>query len=148
MDNAGNISAPQIDLNRPVPIESDHPKPVGPPANPTGGPSSVSRAPLNLGGPAKPVSAPLAPSAPPAPKAATPTSIIKKAASTIASSDRITGVKTFYTKLHPGAIEFLDDQIVAWLKENPGIAIKHTTVTTGEVQAKKTEANIIINIWY
>jgi hypothetical protein len=66
----------------------------------------------------------------------------------IVSTDRITGLKTFFTKLHPGALEFLDEQISAWLKQNPGIVIKRTNVTTGEVQAKKTEPNIIITVWY
>ena len=66
----------------------------------------------------------------------------------IVSADRITGVKTFFTKLHPGALEFLDEQISAWLKQNPGIVIKRTNVTTGEVQAKKSEPNIIITVWY
>jgi len=61
---------------------------------------------------------------------------------------RITGVKTFFTKLHPGAMEFLDEQITKWLQENPGIHIKLTNTTTGEVQAKKTEPNIIITVWY
>jgi hypothetical protein len=61
---------------------------------------------------------------------------------------RITGVKTFFTKLHAGAMEFLDEQIVKWLQENPGISIKLTNTTTGEVQGKKTEPNIIISIWY
>jgi hypothetical protein len=65
-----------------------------------------------------------------------------------APSGRITSCKTFFTKLHPGAIEFLDEQISNWLKANPSIVIKHTNVTTGEVQAKKTEENILITVWY
>lgn len=66
----------------------------------------------------------------------------------VPAGDRITGVKTFFTKLHPGALEFMDEQIAAWLKEHPEIRIKHTNITTGEVQAKKTEPNIIITLWY
>jgi hypothetical protein len=62
--------------------------------------------------------------------------------------DRITGIKTFYTKLHPGAIEFLDDQICKWLMDNPGVHIKRTNIVTGDVVAKKTEPNIIVTIWY
>lgn len=64
------------------------------------------------------------------------------------SADRITGVKTFFAKLHAGAVAFLDDQITNWLKENPGIAVKRTNTVTGNVQAKKTEPNIIITVWY
>ncbi len=66
----------------------------------------------------------------------------------IVSSARITGARTFFTKLHPGAIEFLDEQICNWLKDNPGITVKRTNMTTGEVQGKKTESNIIITVWY
>jgi hypothetical protein len=62
--------------------------------------------------------------------------------------DRITGVKAFYTKLHPGAIEFLDEQICNWLRDNPGVNIKKTNIVIGDVIAKKTESNIIITVWY
>ncbi len=64
------------------------------------------------------------------------------------SGDRITGVKTFFTKLHPGALPFLDEQITDWLRNNPGVIVKQTSTTTGEVQGKNTEPNIIITIWY
>jgi hypothetical protein len=64
------------------------------------------------------------------------------------SFSRITGCKTFFTKLHPGAIEFLDGQITEWIKKNPDATIKSTNSTVGEVQAKKTEQNLIITIWY
>ena len=66
----------------------------------------------------------------------------------LVSSARITGIRTFYTKLQPGAIDFLDDQICNWLRDNPGMTLKRTNMTTGEVQGKKTEENIIISIWY
>jgi len=77
-----------------------------------------------------------------------PRPVAQRPAARVVSTDRITGVKTFFTKLHPGALQFLDEQITDWLKQNPGISIKRTDVTTGEVQAKKTEPNIIITIWY
>lgn len=64
------------------------------------------------------------------------------------SPERITGVKTFFAKLHPGAMDFLDKQVTKWLRDNPGLVIKRTNITTGEVQAKKTEPNIIITVWY
>lgn len=105
-----------------------------------GGQMKVSHSPLNLGG-GSPAEVPKSPA--PKPVAARPTPTTQQN-----SPERITGVKTFFTKLHPGAMEFLDEQIVKWLRENPGIQIKLTNTTTGEVQAKKTEPNIIIHVWY
>jgi hypothetical protein len=119
---------------------------------------SISHAPLNLDGSAptrpEPVSIP-APA--PAPAAAPPAPpvidteerpISKDSGKKVSWPDRITGMKTFFTKLHAGAIEFLEDQISRWLAENPGVKIKLTNVVIGEVQAKKTEANVIITVWY
>ena len=63
-------------------------------------------------------------------------------------ADRITGVRTFFTKLHVGAIAFLDEQITEWLKDNPGISIKRTNTVSGMLVGKKTEPSIIITIWY
>jgi hypothetical protein len=63
-------------------------------------------------------------------------------------ADRITGCKTFFTKLHPGAIDFLDGQINQWLKDNPSVVIKMTNTAVGEVQGKKTEDNILMTVWY
>jgi hypothetical protein len=64
------------------------------------------------------------------------------------SGERITGMKTFFAKLHAGSLTFLEEQIQGWLKDNPGITIKTTNVTTGEVAAKTTEPNLIIVVWY
>ncbi|MBN2136604.1 MAG: hypothetical protein JW720_02240 [Sedimentisphaerales bacterium] len=147
MDNA-NFSNPAVpNYNRPIPPVDDEPiriddldKPI-PAAKPPAGRPSVSHAPLNLGGP------PAAP-APNAAKIDIPKPVAAKPPTRITSGERITGVKTFFTKLHPGALPFLDEQITAWLKENPGISIKHTNITTGEVQSKKTEPNLIITVWY
>jgi len=61
---------------------------------------------------------------------------------------RITAVKTFFTKLHAGAIAFLDEQITSWLKDNPDVVVKRTNVVMGEIQSKKTEPNIIVTVWY
>jgi len=124
-----------IDSSRPYGNEDvDEPIPIGDDT----GQMKVSHSPLSLGGsdatgPAKsPVEKPN----------------IKKPTDNKGSADQITGVKTFFTKLHPGAMEFLDEQIQKWLRENPGVHIKLTNTTTGEVQAKKTEPNIIIHVWY
>jgi len=119
---------------------------------PAGGSPSVSRTPLNLGAaggsPATPNLTP--PSPAPAPSAAPrpAPAPLRRSVSAAPAVGRTTGCKTFFTKLHPGAIEFLDEQIATWLKDNPSIVIRHTNVTVGEVQAKKTEPNILITVWY
>ena len=140
MDNLGNN-----DVDKPIPFDdSDKPIPLG--NAPTVGSPNVSRAPLNLGGGGK---GPVAQAAAPAPRAASPTPVRRAAVDPgLSGGQRITGVKTFFTKLHPGALEFMDEQMNGWLKEHPEVCIKHTNVTTGEVQAKKTEPNIIITVWY
>ncbi len=126
MDNLGiNKPAPQEDRSKPIPWDS--------------GDTSVSHAPLNLGGVRSP--------APPPAPAPTPT--LKKAGVKVTSvSERITGMKTFFAKLHVGSMEFVDEQITAWLKENPGVVIKQTNTTTGMVVSKVTEPNLIITVWY
>jgi hypothetical protein len=142
MDNLGNNSNSGSNLDKPLPFD-DGEKPILQ-GNPAAASPSVSRAPLNLGGGAKPPAAPA-----PGPRAASPVPVRRSAAATpVPGGERITGVKTFFTKLHPGALEFMDEQISGWLKDHPEICIKHTNITTGEVQAKKTEPNIIITLWY
>lgn len=64
------------------------------------------------------------------------------------SADKITGVKTFFTKLHIGAIAFLDDQITDWLTKNPGVVVKRTNITSGTVVGKLAEPSLIITVWY
>ena len=124
--------------NQPLPFDRDSDKPIPFDDSDARPAASISHSPLDLG----------AGSTTEATKIATPKPVEKKITDKIASSDRITGIKTFFTKLHPGAMEFLDEQISNWLKQNPGITIKHTNIATGEVQAKKTEPNIIITVWY
>jgi hypothetical protein len=126
------------DLNEPIPFDSDTSD------------AGVSHSPLDLGGggatgepnavrhPLREIERPAQP--------AELTAI--KSAERTTSAERITGVRTFFTKLHAGALEFLDEQITKWLKDNPGISIKLTNVATGEIQGKKTEPNIIITVWY
>ena len=74
--------------------------------------------------------------------------VIKDTGKKVSWPDRITGVKTFFAKLHVGAIEFLDEQICSWLRDNPGVSIKQTNVAVGDVAAKKTEPNLIVTVWY
>jgi len=151
MDNLGNNSNPGHNVEKPIPFDNGE-KPT-PPGGPATAAPSVSRAPLNLGGAGKPVAAAptpaAAPPAAPAPRPAAPVPVRRTVPEApVPSGARITGVKTFFTKLHPGALEFMDEQIGGWLKEHPEVYIKHTNITTGEVQAKKTEPNIIITLWY
>ena len=135
--------------DQPIPFD-DADKPI--PLPKTNAAPGVSRAPLNLGGGGgKPVPAPaaaakVAPKA--APKIVTSTPIGGKSEQVGSTAGRITGVKTFFTKLHPGALEFLDEQINNWLEKNPHVNIRHTNITTGDVQSKKTEPNIIVTVWY
>jgi len=131
MDNFDTSNAGSGDADKPIPFDDDD-----------AGGSSVSHTPLNLGG-AGTTKAPAEPAGPSVkPIAKAPTEKV------LSSPDRITGVKTFFTKLHAGAIDFLDGQITNWLKKNPGIIIKRTNTVTGMVVGKKSEPNIIITVWY
>jgi hypothetical protein len=131
-----NKNSPKDGLNAPIPFDDDD-----------SNDRSVSHSPLNLGG-TSPVEVPKAEPAakPQVPKPSAPAA--KVSAGGAASPERITGIRTFFTKLHAGAINFLDEQITNWLKGNPDIVIKRTNVVTGEIQGKKTEPNIIITVWY
>lgn len=102
---------------------------------------SVSHSPLDLGGGSTSSSASEASEDMPMP-------VIKDTGKKVSWPDRITGVKNFYTKLHAGAIDFLDEQICKWLMDNPGVTIKRTNTVTGDIVGKKTEPNIIITVWY
>ena len=137
MDNFDiDKTPPGKDLNEPIPFDDDD----------TSG-ASVSHSPLDLGGGGTP--APAAGAGPKIEIPAQPAGVAaKKPAEKMVSAERITGVKTFFTKLHVGAIDFLDGQITKWLKDNPGITVKRTNTVTGEVQGKKTEPNIIVTLWY
>jgi hypothetical protein len=134
LDSSGNV--PKEGFDAPVPFDDGDSTDMG-----------VSHSPLNLGGGSS-VEVPKAQAAakPQVPKASAPAA--KGPVAGAASSERITGMKTFFTKLHEGAIGFLNEQVTNWLKQNPGIVIKRTDVVTGEVQGKKTEPNIIVTIWY
>ena len=130
MDNLNvNKPASEKDPNEPIPWDD---------AN-----AGVSHSPLNLGG-----SRPSAPTPAPTPVPVTSPTIKKVSAKMFSSPDRTTGMKTFFAKLHVGSMEFVDEQVSSWLKENPGIVIKHTNTTTGMVVSKVTEPNLIITVWY
>jgi hypothetical protein len=135
MDNLdSNKISPGEDLNAPIPLEEDLDS------------VNVSHSPLNLGG----GSVAKVPKVKPAAKPETPklSAPVAKPAGKVAATEQITAVKTFFAKLHVGAIEFLDEQITNWLKSNPDITVRQTNTVVGEIQGKKTEPNIIITIWY
>ncbi|MHC4353567.1 MAG: hypothetical protein ACYS0H_12725 [Planctomycetota bacterium] len=146
MDNLDISNFDAQDLNEPIPLDGPIPfENIGP------GESGISHAPLDLGG-----GTAAAPKAP-APKAPAPKPVAKPSASlatggqageNLVSGDRIVGMKTFFTKLHGGAISFLEEQIARWLKSNPDVVVKRTNVVTGPVVGKKVEPNIIITVWY
>jgi len=137
MDNLNSNKLGGQNIPQPIPLKEDLDKPIPFDVGGTGK-ANVSHAPLNLGaGPAAPAA-----------KIEIRKPVAKPTAPKIVSTDRITGLRTFFTKLHPGALQFLDEQVGNWLKENPGIVIKRTNITTGDIQAKKTEPNIIITVWY
>jgi hypothetical protein len=124
MDNLNvNKPAPEKNRNKPIPWDN---------AN-----AGVSHSPLNLGG-----------SMPSAPTPVTSPTIKKVGARMVSSPDKITGMKTFFAKLHVGSMEFIDEQVSSWLKENPGVVVKQTNTTTGMVVSKVTEPNLIVTVWY
>jgi hypothetical protein len=125
----------------PAPTPTPAPTPATSPAAPPA-PAPAAKA-------AAPVAAPR-PVAAAAPRPAVPgiRPAGPKPVATRAISERITTCKVFFTKLHPGAIKFLEEQITGWLKDNPSVTIKSTDVIMGDVQEKKTEPNIVIVVWY
>jgi hypothetical protein len=137
MDNFDINNPLSENRDQPIPLDKDLDKPI-PFDDAVAGGTGVSHSPLDLGGG----------STAQAPKIEVPKLAVKKPTQKAVSTDRITGIKTFFTKLHPGAMNFLDEQISNWLKENPGVTIKRTNIATGQVQAKKTEPNILITVWY
>jgi hypothetical protein len=137
MDNFDKSNLSNQNFNEPIPLDKDPDEPI--PFDDTGASDTgVSHSPLDLGGSRTAQT----------PKIQVPKSPAKAPTAKAVSADRITGVKTFFTKLHPGAMNFLDEQIADWLKQNPDVKIKRTNVATGNVQAKKTEPNILITVWY
>lgn len=142
MDNFDGSKLGAQDLNKPIPLEGPIPfENIGP------GESGVSHAPLDLGGGSATQSPKVAAPKPTA-KPSGLNVIREKPTEKIVSGDHIVGIKVFFTKLHAGAIDFLEQQIIRWLKANPDVVVKRTNVVTGDVVGKKVEPNIIITIWY
>jgi hypothetical protein len=154
MENLNNNLPGNNDVNKPIPLDDieEH--------NPGSG-GGVSRAPLNLGSSGQTRAVPQRPRSvqsqrpavqknprPAGVQTTQPVTAHNAPVAQMASFGRITGVKTFFTKLHAGALEFLDEQIKSWLEKNPEIVVKRTNITTGEVTGKKSEPNILITVWY
>ena len=138
MDSLNNHDSGSEDLDKPIPID-DLDKPI-----PFDDESDVktSRPPLGSGG----GGAAKVPAVGPSRRPIGP--IAKKAVEKIVSTNRITGVKTFLAKLHIGSIDFIDQQINDWLKDNPSVNIKRTNTATGMVTGKTTEPHVIVTVWY
>ena len=151
MDNVSNNPNRSDNPNEPIPLSDGVAEPARPAAVPASASPGVSRAPLNLGGGTATPTAPAAPKAPvlrPVPPKP-PTSVgVAPAGVGVAPGGRITGCKTFFTKLHPGALHFLDELIAKWLKEDPSIVVKAVNVFQGEITEKKIEQNIVVVVWY
>ncbi len=149
---------PDPELDKPIPFDDSD-----------SAPKPVSRKPLSMGAgagekqptPPERAVAPVAPVKPvkPAQRPAANTGerpaantgdrpAARAATSAVVPGERISGLKTFFTKLHPGALVYLDEQVTEWLKANPDIQIKRTNSSVGDVMSKKTEPNLILSVWY
>lgn len=132
MDDFGKSNPGQESTNEPVYFDDeDDPNET-----------HISHAPLDLGGGSS-IEMPKAKAAPKPVKAAA-----GPVAAGAAPLERITGMRTFFTKLHAGAMDFMSEQITDWLAKNPDITVKRTNVVTGDVVGKKVEPNLIITVWY
>ena len=143
MDNVGSNN-PTPKPNAPIPSEGEAAPPIRLEPAPAAGASQ------RLAGPVEPGLRRRRGSAP-APAAAPRAPVLRPAPprpAAVAGGDRITTCKTFFTKLHPGALHFLEEQITSWLKDNPGVVIKRTDVVTGDITEKKAEPSLIIVVWY
>jgi len=134
-------SSPSEGRDKSIPLDEDLDKAIPSDDDDTSD-TSISHSPLDLGGSGTVK----------VPKVKATAKVVKPAAKKpvekIVSTDRIRSVKTFFAKLHAGSLDFVDGQIVNWLKENPDITIKQTNTTVGNVVGKTTEPNIIITVWY
>ncbi|MBN2588421.1 MAG: hypothetical protein JXA96_01045 [Sedimentisphaerales bacterium] len=125
-----------FDTDKPIPLDDKN-----------SGKSGVSHSPLDLGG-SRPVEINKGLKTQPKP---VPVPVENKTITSniqTISTGKIIGVKTFFTRLHAGALDFIDEQINDWIKKNPEKDIKQIQTVVGEIQAKKTEPSLIITIWY
>ena len=59
-----------------------------------------------------------------------------------------TRCRCFHSKLTPGALAHMDDQINEWIDHHPDIYIKNVTSTVGPFEAKHVEQHLIVTIYY
>lgn len=141
---------PDPELDKPIPFDDSDsaPKPVSrkPLSMGAGAGAKTPTPPVRAVAPAAPVQ-PVKPAQRPAAKAGDRPAA-RAATAAVVPGERISGLKTFFTKLHPGALVFLDEQVTEWLKAHPDIQIKRTNSSVGDVMSKKTEPNLILSVWY
>jgi hypothetical protein len=63
-------------------------------------------------------------------------------------NDPPTRIRCFHSKLTPGALAHMDDQINEWVDTHPDIYIKKVTTTVGPFEAKHVEQHLIVTIFY
>lgn len=68
--------------------------------------------------------------------------------SLLSASDPATRIRTFHSKLTPGALAHMDDLINEWIDSQPDIFIKHVNTTVGPFEAKHVEQHLIVTIFY
>jgi len=56
--------------------------------------------------------------------------------------------RTFHARLSDSGLTFLDEQINEWLEKHPDVEVKFSNTTVGVVEAKRSDPNLIITVWY
>lgn len=58
-----------------------------------------------------------------------------------------THVRTFYCKLNPESLEYMEQQINEWLDAHPDYEVKQVTTSVGEWTGKIKEPAMIVTVW-
>ncbi|MCC7144868.1 MAG: hypothetical protein IT443_00330 [Phycisphaeraceae bacterium] len=56
-------------------------------------------------------------------------------------------MRTFFSKLRPDAIEYMDRQINEWLDSHPEYEVKFASSSVGLLQEKSAEPAIFVTVW-
>ena len=148
-DEGGELPPSSSDEKKTIPFDDSDPAPA-----PSAG--AVSRKPLNLGG-GKPSAAPTTPPAAapkvskpvakPAPRPAAkpaPARAEKPAVQAnpvpVVAGERISRMKIFVIKLHHGSLEYLEEQIADWLKDNPDVVLSANAKDYVDIAEGRTNA--------
>ena len=59
-----------------------------------------------------------------------------------------TRMRIFHAKLSDSGLMYIQEMINEWLDDNPEIEIKHTNTTVGILEAKRSEPNLLLTVWY